>query len=394
MMKVYLDNSATTKVDEKVVAAMLPYFTEVYGNPSSLHAFGREAVKAVDEARESIAKILGAKPQEIYFTSGGTESDNWALKGIVKASKNRVKHIISSKIEHPAIIETLAELEKEGVKVTYIPVDKDGRVSLEDVKAAITDDTILVTIMTANNEMGAVQPIKEIGEYLHSEGIYFHTDAVQAIDSQYINVNEMNIDLLSLSAHKFHGPKGIGLLYIRSGVKIAELIAGGHQERRKRAGTTDTPLIVGMQKAMELAEINKAEYNKNVSVLRDYFIDRALAEIPYCTLNGGREHRLPNNVNLSFEFIEGESILMLLDMNGIAVSSGSACSSGSLEPSHVILALGVKEELAHSSIRFSLGKDTTKEELDYTINVLKESVERLRKMSPLFNAEKGTGEYV
>ncbi len=393
-MKVYLDNSATTAVDSRVLKEMLPYFDRIYGNPSSLHAFGREALKAVDEARKTIADCLNAKPSEIYITSGGTESDNWALKGAVRASKNKVKHIITSKIEHPAILETCRELEKDGVRVTYVGVDKDGRVSVEEIKNAVTDDTVLISIMFANNEMGAIQPIAEIGAFAREEGILFHTDAVQAIDSQEIDVDKLNLDMLSLSAHKFHGPKGIGLLYVRSGVKIDRLIAGGHQERAKRGGTTDTPLIVGMAKAMEISKAERAENNLRIARLRDRLIDRALAEIPYCYLNGGREHRLPNNANLSFGFIEGESILFTLDLEGIAVSSGSACSSGSLEPSHVILALGTPVELAHSSIRFSLGRETTEEEIDYTVEVLKKTVERLRAISPLFNMEKGTGSYV
>lgn len=393
-MKVYLDNSATTAVDSRVLKEMLPYFDRIYGNPSSLHAFGREALKAVDEARKTIADCLNAKPSEIYITSGGTESDNWALKGAVRASKNKVKHIITSKIEHPAILETCRELEKGGVRVTYVGVDKDGRVSVEEIKNAVTDDTVLISIMFANNEMGAIQPIAEIGAFAREEGILFHTDAVQAIDSQEIDVDKLNLDMLSLSAHKFHGPKGIGLLYVRSGVKIDRLIAGGHQERAKRGGTTDTPLIVGMAKAMEISKAERAENNLRIARLRDRLIDRALAEIPYCYLNGGREQRLPNNANLSFGFIEGESILFTLDLEGIAVSSGSACSSGSLEPSHVILALGTPVELAHSSIRFSLGRETTEEEIDYTVEVLKKTVERLRAISPLFNMEKGTGSYV
>ena len=394
-MKVYLDNSATTALDKEVLETMIPYFCDNFGNPSSLHGYGRRALKAVDEARDTIAMCIGAKSNEIYFTSGGSESDNWALKGIVGASKQKKKHIITSQIEHPAIMDTLEFLkQKEGVEVTYLPVNKDGRVSVEDLKQAVTDDTILVSIMFANNEMGAIQPIKEIGKYCREEGILFHTDAVQAMDSQIIDVNELNIDLLSMSAHKFHGPKGIGVLYVRSGVKIERLISGGHQERRMRAGTTDTPLIVGMAKALEISVRDREINNEKLSKMRDAFIDKVIKEIPFVYLNGGIEHRLPNNVNLSFEYIEGESILINLDLAGIAVSSGSACSSGSLEPSHVILALGVKEELAHSSIRFSLGKDTTQEEMDYTFNVLKASVERLRQMSPLFNMEKGTGYYV
>ncbi|MBO7177494.1 MAG: cysteine desulfurase NifS [Clostridia bacterium] len=395
MMKVYLDNSATTALDKEVLEVMLPYFTETFGNASSLHSYGRKALKAVDDAREIIAKCIGAKASEIYFTSGGSESDNWALKGVVGASKQKRKHIITSAIEHPAIMDTLDALKVRGdVDVTYLPVDKDGRVSVKDLEEAVTDDTILVSVMFANNEMGAIQPIAEIGKFCKEEGILFHTDAVQAMDSQDIDVNALNIDLLSMSAHKFHGPKGIGALYIRSGIKMERVIHGGHQERRMRAGTTVTPLIVGMAKALEIAVKERTENNARIAKLRDEFVARVLNEIPFVYLNGGTEYRLPNNANLSFEYIEGESILINLDLAGIAVSSGSACSSGSLEPSHVILALGVKEELAHSSIRFSLGKDTTKEEMDYTFDVLKASVERLRQMSPLFNMEKGTGSYV
>lgn len=394
-MRVYLDNSATTQLDSDALAEMMPYFTEKFGNPSSLHSYGREALKAVDEARAEIASLIGAKASEIYFTSGGSESDNWALKGAIYASKAKRKHIVTTAIEHPAIIETCEYLEKkDGVSVSYVPVGKDGRVSLEAVKNAVTPDTVIVSVMFANNEMGAIQPIKEIGAFCREEGILFHTDAVQAMDSQAVDVNELNIDMLSMSAHKFHGPKGIGVLYIRSGVRIDRLIAGGHQERRGRAGTTDTPLIVGMAAALRKAVKNRDEVNARVAALRDEFIDRVLKEIPYSYLNGGREFRLPNNANFSFGFIEGESILINLDLSGIAVSSGSACSSGSLEPSHVILALGVPEELAHSSIRFSLGRDTTREEMDYTFKVLKESVEKLRSISPLFNMEKGTGSYV
>lgn len=394
-MKVYLDNSATTALDREVLDTMLPYFTDNFGNPSSLHGYGRRALKAVDDARETIAKCIGAKANEIYFTSGGSESDNWALKGIVGATKQKRKHIITTAIEHPAIMDTLEYLKaKEGVEVTYLPVDKDGRVSVADLEEAVTDDTILVSVMFANNEMGAIQPIAEIGKFCREEGIIFHTDAVQAMDSQDIDVNTLNIDMLSMSAHKFHGPKGIGVLYIRSGVKIDRLISGGHQERRMRAGTTDTPLIVGMAKALEIAVRDREENNQRIAALRNAFVKRVVSEIPFSYVNGGMMHRLPNNANISFEYIEGESVLINLDLAGIAVSSGSACSSGSLEPSHVILALGVKEELAHSSIRFSLGKDTTQEEMDYTFNVLKASVDRLRQMSPLFNMEKGTGSYV
>lgn len=393
MKRIYLDNSATTAVDNEVVNAMLPYFSGIYGNPSSLHSFGREALLAVDAARDKIAELLGAKPREIFFTSGGSESDNWAIKGVAHTGSGK-KHIITTVIEHPAVLETCRKLEKEGVEVSYVKVNSEGLVSLDDIKAAVRDDTVLVSVMFANNEVGSIQPIAEIGAFCHDEGILFHTDAVQAFDSQNIDVDKLHIDMLSLSAHKFHGPKGIGLLYVRSGINLPRMIDGGEQEKGKRAGTTDTPLIVGMAKAMEITAAKRAENAQKEATLRDYFIDRVQAEIPYVHLNGGRKERLPNNANFSFDFIEGESILINLDIAGIAVSSGSACSSGSLEPSHVIMALGVPPELAHSSTRFSLGRDTTKEDLDYTVDVLKATVERLRAMSPLFNMEKGTGSYV
>ncbi len=393
-MKVYLDNSATTALDKEALDAMTPYFSSVYGNPSSLHSFGREAIAAVDEARESLAVNLGANANEIYFTSGGTESDNWALIGAAKTYAKQGKHIITTAIEHPAMMETCKKLEKDGFSVTYIPVGSDGRVSVEDVKNAVQDDTILISVMFANNEMGAIQPIKEIGAFCREEGILFHTDAVQAAGSVKIDVKELNVDMLSLSAHKFHGPKGIGLLYVRNGVRLDKLIVGGHQERGFRAGTTNTPSIVGMAKALEVSVRDMEKNNARIKALRDYFIDRVEKEIPYCKLNGGREHRLVNNANFSFEFIEGESILMNLDLCGIAVSSGSACSSGSLEPSHVILATGASIEEAHSSIRFSLGRETTKEEIDYTVDKLKETVAKLRSWSPLFKELKGEGAYV
>lgn len=393
-MRVYLDNSATTAVDKEVMEAMSKYFNSVYGNPSSLHSYGREALAAVDEARAVIAKLLNAQPNEIYFTSGGTESDNWALRGAAKIYGKQGKHIITTAIEHPAMMETCKKLTREGFDVTYIGVNADGRVDVEELKKAVRDDTILVSVMFANNEMGAIQPISEIGAFCREEGVLFHTDAVQAAGTIKIDVKEMNIDMLSLSAHKFHGPKGIGLLYIRNGVRIEKLIVGGHQERSYRAGTTNTPGIVGMAKALEISVRDMEESNSRMMSLRDYFIERVEKEIPYCKLNGGREHRLVNNANFSFEFIEGESILMNLDLSGIAVSSGSACSSGSLEPSYVILATGAAIEEAHSSIRFSLGKDNTKEEIDYTVETLKATVEKLRSWSPLFKQIKGEESYV
>lgn len=393
-MRVYLDNSATTRLDDEVLKAMTPYFSDVYGNASSLHAFGREALEAVDKSRETIASLLGAYPNEIYFTSGGTESDNWALKGAAETYGKYGKHIITTAIEHPAMMETCHSLEKQGFEVTYVGVNADGLVDPEDIRKAVREDTILVSVMFANNEMGAIQPIGEIGKFCREEGILFHTDAVQAAGTIKIDVKELNIDMLSLSAHKFHGPKGMGLLYLRNGVKLGKLIVGGHQERGNRAGTTNTPGIVGMAKALEISVRDMEKNNEHMRKLRDYFIDRVEKEIPYCHLNGGREHRLVNNANFSFDYIEGESILMVLDLNGIAVSSGSACSSGSLEPSHVILATGASMEQAHSSIRFSLGKETTKEEIDYTVETLKAAVEKLRSWSPLFKQTEGESHYV
>jgi len=393
-MRVYLDNSATTALDKEVLEAMMPYFSDVYGNASSLHAFGREALAAVDEARQTIADCLNARRDEILFTSGGTESDNWALTGAAHTYAKQGKHIITTVIEHPAIKETCRHLAVEGYDITYINVDKDGRVSLEDIKKAVRDDTVLISVMFANNEMGAIQPIEEIGAFCREEGILFHTDAVQAAGSIKIDVKKMNIDMLSLSAHKFHGPKGMGVLYVRKGVRLERLIYGGHQESGMRAGTTNTPGIVGTAKALSIAVRDMDKNNAHIKELRDRFIERVEKEIPYCKLNGGREHRLVNNANFSFDFIEGESILMKLDISGIAVSSGSACSSGSLEPSYVILALGAKMEEAHSSIRFSFGKDNTLEEVDYTVDKLKEAVEGLRSWSPLFKQIKGEDKYV
>lgn len=394
MKRIYLDNAATTALDKNVLEKMTPYFCDIYGNASSLHSFGREALKAVDQARDEIAGIIGAHASEIYFTSGGTESDNWALKGIAESYGNLGKHIITTKIEHHAILETCAELAKKGFEITYLGVDADGIVDVEELKKAIREDTILVSVMTANNEIGSIQPIKEIGAICKENGIFFHTDAVQAIGTIDINVNRDNIDMLSVSAHKFHGPKGIGFLYIRSGIRPRRQIEGGHQERKQRAGTTNTPAIVGMAEALKQTVANRPEYTERVTSLRNYFIDRVLSEIPYSHLNGGREKRLPSNANISFDYIEGESILFLLDSAGIAVSSGSACSSGSLDPSHVVLALGVSIEQAHSSIRFSLGRETTKEDIDYTVDTLKDIIKKLRKLSPLWDEEKGIGEYV
>lgn len=393
-MKVYLDNAATTALDKDALDKMLPYFTEVYGNASSIHTFGREAAKAVGEARETVAGVIGAKPNEIYFTSGGSESDNWAIKGAYDAMKKKGNHIITSVVEHPAVMESLAQLEKLGAEVTYIPVDKDGRVSVADVEKAITDKTVLITIMTANNEVGTIQPVAEIGKLAKSRGILFHTDAVQAMGTLEIDVNAMNVDMLSMSAHKFHGPKGVGVLYVRTGVRPTRLIAGGHQERKMRAGTTNTPGIVGTAAALKKAVSLREENNARILALRERLIDRVLTEIPYSHLNGGRDGRLVGNANLSFDFIEGESILFNLDLAGIAVSSGSACAAGSLEPSYVLLSMGVPIELAHSSIRFTVGRDNTVEEIDYTVEELKKTVGFLREMSPLFKPEKGETHYV
>ena len=393
-MRVYLDNAATTSVDERVLECMLPYMTETYGNASSLHCFGRDAAAAVDEARAKIASIFNAKPQEIYITSGGTESDNWALRGVAHANAKTGKHIITTAVEHPAVMQTCKQLEREGFEITYLPTGSDGRISVSDLEKAVRDDTVLVSVMFANNETGAIQPIKEIGAFCKENGIIFHTDAVQAVSSVKIDVDEYGIDLLSLSAHKFHGPKGIGLLYIRSGVKIDRLLFGGHQERTYRAGTTNTPGIVGMAKALELAVAEMEENNAKIKRIRDRFVERVLKEIPDCKLNGGIEHRLVSNANFSFDYIEGESILMTMDLHGVAVSSGSACSSGSLEPSYVILATGASIEEAHSSIRFSFGKDNTMEEADYAADVLRDEVAKLRSWSPLFKEIKGESQNV
>ena len=381
---IYLDNAATTKTDPAVVEAMLPYFTENYGNPSSVYGFAAANKEVITRQRETIAGILGAKSNEIYFTAGGTESDNWALEATAEAYASKGKHIITSKIEHHAILHTCEYLEKHGCEVTYLDVDENGLVDPKAVEAAIRPDTILISIMFANNEIGTIQPISEIGKIAHEHGILFHTDAVQAFGQIPINVDECGIDMLSASGHKLNGPKGIGFLYIRKGVKIRSFIHGGAQERKRRAGTENVPGIVGLGKAAELAAATMEERTAKEKELRDYLIGRVEAEIPYCRLNGDRENRLPNNVNFSFRFIEGESLLIMLDMKGICASSGSACTSGSLDPSHVLLAIGLPHEIAHGSLRMTLGADTTKEELDYVVDSLKEIVENLRGMSPLY----------
>jgi cysteine desulfurase len=381
---IYLDNAATTKVAPEVFEAMKPYFTEFYGNPSAIYSFADETKKVVDDARSTIAGVIGAKSDEIYFTGGGSESDNWALKATAEAYANKGKHIITSKIEHHAILHTAQWLEKQGCEVTYLDVDENGVVDLEQLKASIRPDTILISIMAANNEIGTIQPLKEIGAIAHEHGILFHTDAVQAFAHVPINVDEMNIDMLSASGHKINGPKGIGIMYIRKGVKIRSFIHGGAQERSRRAGTHYVPGIVGIAKA---AEISAAEMEKRTAYetkLRDHLIERVLTEIPYSRLNGHRTDRLPNNANFCFRFIEGESMLILLDQNGICGSSGSACTSGSLDPSHVLLAIGLPHEIAHGSLRLTLSDETTLEEIDFTVDKLKEIIERLRGMSPLY----------
>ena len=381
---IYLDNAATTKTAPEVVEAMLPYFTEHYGNPSSVYGFAAANKEVITRQREIIAGTLGAKDNEIYFTAGGTESDNWALTAAAEAYGDKGKHIITSRIEHHAILHTCQYLEKRGYEVTYLDVDENGLVNPADVEAAIRPDTILVSIMFANNEIGTIQPIREIGEITRRKGVLFHTDAVQAFGQIPIQVDECGIDMLSASGHKLNGPKGIGFLYIRKGVKIRSFIHGGAQERKRRAGTENVPGIVGLGKAVELAVQTMDERAAKETELRDYMIRRIEEEIPYCRLNGDSAKRLPNNVNFSFRFIEGESLLIMLDMKGICASSGSACTSGSLDPSHVLLAIGLPHEIAHGSLRITLGADTSKEDLDYVVDCLKEIVEQLRSMSPLY----------
>jgi cysteine desulfurase len=381
---IYLDNAATTRVKDEVFEAMQPYFTELYGNPSSIYRFAGEGRKAVDKARATVAEFLGAKPDEIYFTAGGSESDNWALKAVAFANKEKGKHIITSKIEHHAILHTCEYLEKLGFEVSYIDVDEDGVVKLDELEKAIREDTILISVMFANNEIGTIQPIKEIGEIAHKHGIIFHTDAVQAYGHEHINVDELNIDILSASGHKINGPKGVGIMYLRNSVRIGSFVHGGAQERGRRAGTHNTPGIVGFGKATEVAKRDMDKRAAYESELRDYLIDRVLKEIPYTKLNGHRTNRLSNNANFSFQFIEGESLLIMLDQKNIAGSSGSACTSGSLDPSHVLLAIGLPHEIAHGSLRLTLSDETTKEDIDYVVEELKKIVERLRSMSPLY----------
>lgn len=381
---IYLDNAATTKTAPEVVEAMLPYFTEYYGNPSAIYGLGSKAKTAINESRRAIAQVLGANAEEIYFTAGGSEADNWAIKAVAESYQNKGKHIITSKIEHHAVLHTCEYLEKCGFEITYLNVDEDGVISLEELKAAIRPDTILISIMYANNEIGTIEPVAEIGQIAREHGVLFHTDAVQAFGQVPIDVDAMNIDLLSASGHKFHGPKGVGFLYIRKGLKLRSFIHGGAQERSRRAGTENVPAIVGMGVAARMAQEQMEAKAKKEMELRDYLIQRIESEIPYCYLNGHRTNRLPNNVNISFLFIEGESLLIMLDMKGICASSGSACTSGSLDPSHVLLAIGRKHEEAHGSLRLTLSEDNTKEELDIVVEEVKQIVDRLREMSPLY----------
>ena len=381
---IYLDNAATTKVRPEVVEAMLPFYTEYYGNPSAVYEFSTPCKEALAKARETVANSLGAKDNEIYFTNGGSESDNWALIATAEAYASKGKHIITTKIEHHAILHTCEYLKKRGYEITYLPVDEFGTVSIDELKKAIRPDTILISVMFANNEIGTIQPIKEIGEIAHEHGILFHTDAVQAFGQVPINVDECHIDMLSASGHKLNGPKGIGFLYIRKGVKLRSFVHGGAQERKRRAGTENVPGIVGIGTATERAIRTMQERTKKETEVRDYLIKRVLDEIPYTRLNGHPTKRLPNNANFSFQFIEGESLLIRLDMKGICGSSGSACTSGSLDPSHVLLAIGLPHEIAHGSLRLTLNEEITKEDIDYVVDSLKEIVAYIRQMSPLY----------
>ncbi|HIT05180.1 MAG TPA: cysteine desulfurase NifS [Candidatus Scybalocola faecipullorum] len=381
---VYLDNAATTKTSPEVVKAMLPYFSESYGNPSSIYTIGSEAKTAVETAREEIAASIGAQPEEIYFTAGGSEADNWAIKMTAQMLSDKGRHIITSAIEHHAVLHTCEYLEKKGFEVTYIGVDEDGVIKLDELERAIRPDTILITVMAANNEIGTIQPVREIGEIARKHSVLFHTDAVQAYGHEPINVSEDMIDMLSASGHKLNGPKGIGFLYVRKGIRLPNLIHGGQQERGRRAGTENVPGIVGLGAAAKEAMEKMSDRKAYETKLRDYMIERLLTEIPYCRLNGHRTKRLANNVNVSIRFIEGESLLMMLDMKGICASSGSACTSGSLDPSHVLLAIGLPHEIAHGSLRMTLSDETTMEDIDYTVDALKKITERLRNMSPLY----------
>ena len=387
---IYLDNAATTKMKDSVISAMLPYFSETFGNASSTYtSAGQAARRAMNEAREKVASLIGAESRELYFTSGGSEADNWAIKGVALKNKDKGNHIITTTVEHHAVLHTCEFLEKQGFMVTYVPVDEFGMVNPEDIEKAITDKTILVSVMFANNEIGTINPISEIGEICRKKGVYFHTDAVQAAGAVKIDVEEMNIDLLSMSAHKFHGPKGVGALYIRKGIKIENLIHGGAQESGRRATTENVAGIIGMARALSEACENMEEKTKKLIAMRDHIIDTVLREIPYTRLNGHREKRLPNNTSFCFRYIEGESLLLSLDMLGYVVSSGSACTSGSLDPSHVLLGIGLPHEIAHGSLRASLSEFTTQEEIDSFLKALPPIVQRLRDMSPLYEGVEG-----
>lgn len=384
MEQIFFDNASTTRMKQETLGAMMPYFIEKYANPSSIHSMAKEPRAAVDNARATIAKILNAEPNEIYFTSGGTESDNWALISGARMNSKKGKHVIISSIEHHAIIETAEYLEKEGFEITRLKVDKDGLVDPGELRSAIRPDTILISVMMANNEIGTIEPIAEIGKIAKEDGILFHTDAVQAVGHIPIDVREMNIDLLSASGHKFGGPKGVGFLFMRKGIKLPPFIHGGAQENGERAGTTNVPGIVGMGKALEISASNMKRNTEYLIKLRNHYIERVEKEIPFSKLNGHRTKRLPGNANFSFKFVEGESLLMLLNMNGICVSTGSACASGSLDPSHVLLGIGLPHEIAHGSVRVTLSEENTMEEIDHAVDVLKSSLERLRSMSPLY----------
>lgn len=394
-MRVYIDHASTTPCDKRVVDAMLPYFTDEFGNADSQHFYGRETAKAVAEARATIARLIGAAPNEVYFTASGSEADNWALKGTALAMRERGKgnHIIISAIEHHAILTSAEWLEKNGFVVTKLPVGPNGIVDPQSLRDAIDDQTTLVSVMYVNNEVGTIQPVRELCKIAHEHGALFHTDCVQAMPYIHIDVKELGADMISMSGHKFYGPKGVGALYIRNGVKIEKLVSGGGQERSQRGGTTNTPAVVGMAKALELAVATMDEDNAHITAVRDHFVERVMKEIPYVRFNGDMQHRVPSCANFSFEYVEGEGILMSLDIKGVAVSSGSACSSGSLDPSHVLLAMGVPIEISHGSIRFSFGKDNTMEEADYAVDVLKETIAKLRIMSPLYNEKIGGGSY-
>ncbi len=394
-MRVYIDHASTTPCDKRVVDAMLPYFTDEFGNADSQHFYGRETAKAVAEARATIARLIGAAPNEVYFTASGSEADNWALKGTALAMRERGKgnHIIISAIEHHAILTSAEWLEKNGFVVTKLPVGPNGIVDPQSLRDAIDDQTTLVSVMYVNNEVGTIQPVRELCKIAHEHGALFHTDCVQAMPYIHIDVKELGADMISMSGHKFYGPKGVGALYIRNGVKIEKLVSGGGQERSQRGGTTNTPAVVGMAKALELAVATMDEDNAHIAAVRDHFVERVMKEIPYVRFNGDMQHRVPSCANFSFEYVEGEGILMSLDIKGVAVSSGSACSSGSLDPSHVLLAMGVPVEISHGSIRFSFGKDNTMEEADYAVDVLKETIAKLRIMSPLYNEKIGGGSY-